>query len=871
MQRLPWWKRLIDHLRGKPGERHDTEAAREEFQRRYHALRLLLASNTRALKSMAAMEQAVIDDRLFGMTFVRSHCTAVGVNVFKMVRNLDVLAPERYSLLFERLEEIQRRIDLEIAALPLPSDTPLVMPMSAVEHRHLDVTGSKMANLGEIANNVGLNVPDGFVITTAAYQRVIEANDLQPEIDRLLQTHQGEKLDELYALSSTLQQLILSAEVPADVAAAIDSAAGEIVEPALDTTFAMRSSALGEDSADASFAGQYESLLNLRRSNLVASYLEIVASKYTPQAMQYRLQRGLRDDDVAMSVGCLEMVDARSGGVAYTGNPGDLEDDSVFISSAWGLPKAIVDGRFASDLVIVNRADPPEIISRDIGDKKTRFVLHHREGVRRAEVAPDLRQQSSLTDAEALAIADAAIELERHFSTPVDVEWAMSDDDRVVILQCRPFSQSKKASTRELPADTPPPLVRAGVSASPGAAAGVVCRVNRDADALSFPEGAVLVLSQPLPRWAALLGRTAAVVAEEGGLAGHLATIARELGVPALLGAGPLDTLENGIEVTVDASGRSVYPGHVQALISSGGVRSESIPDNPIRQTLKRALRHISPLHLIDPDGIDFKPANCQTLHDITRFCHEQAVREIFAFGSESEFPEFASKQLHHNVPMQWWILDLGGGFKRTIDGKYVHLDDIACQPMLALWDGMVAIPWDGPPAISGRGLASVLFQATANPALSSPFKKPYANRNYFIISKHFMNLQSRFGFHFTNVEALAGERTEENYLSFSFKGGAADGQRKAGRARLIGDLLEELSFETTVTNDVVTARRTNVDASAVELGLRVVGYLLMHTRQLDMIMNDPAAVKHYRAKMQKDIDRIIADREHSGEVSSPS
>jgi pyruvate,water dikinase len=176
---------------------------------------------------------------------------------------------------------------------------------------------------------------------------------------------------------------------------------------------------------------------------------------------------------------------------------------------------------------------------------------------------------------------------------------------------------------------------------------------------------------------------------------------------------------------------------------------------------------------------------------------------------------------------------------------------------MLALWDGMVAVAWEGPPAVSGRGLASVLFEATANPALSSPFKKPYANRNYFIISKHFVNLQSRFGFHFTNVEALAGERPEENYLSFSFKGGAADHERKVGRARLIGELLADLGCDINIIEDMVTARRTNLGQPEVEQGLRIVGYLLMHTRQLDMIMNQPAAVDHYRAKMKTDIDSL--------------
>jgi len=307
-----WLQGLLDRFRGGPPEQPDPEEARNLFQRRYHALRLLLAANTRALNAMAIMEQAAIDGSAFGMTFVRSHATAVGVNVFKMVRNLDILAPEKYALLFDRLQEIQGRIDNDLATVPPQENLPPVLPMHEVRHAHIDVAGSKMATLGEVANAIGLAVPDGFVITTSAYQRLISANDLQPEISRLLQAYQSEELDELFVLASKLQQLILAAEVPPEIADAIEAAADAVnTEP--DGTFAMRSSALGEDAAGVSFAGQYESLLNIRRSHLVASYLEVVATKYTPQAMQYRKQRGIRDDQGAMSVGCLEMVDARSG------------------------------------------------------------------------------------------------------------------------------------------------------------------------------------------------------------------------------------------------------------------------------------------------------------------------------------------------------------------------------------------------------------------------------------------------------------------------------------------------------------------------------------------------------------------------------
>jgi pyruvate,water dikinase len=158
---------------------------------------------------------------------------------------------------------------------------------------------------------------------------------------------------------------------------------------------------------------------------------------------------------------------------------------------------------------------------------------------------------------------------------------------------------------------------------------------------------------------------------------------------------------------------------------------------------------------------------------------------------------------------------------------------------------------------MSGRGFASVLFEATANPALATPFRKPYAQQNYFMISSSFMNLQSRFGFHFAAVEAVIGEREPENYLSFSFKGGAADEARRSARVRLICEILAERGFSVTARTDHATARLAALPADAMDTKLEAVGYLIMHTRQLDMVMGDPGAAAHYAAKIRGDLDRL--------------
>ncbi len=841
------------------------------FRTRYHDFRLLLAANNKALELMAEMETAKAGERIFGMAFVRARSTAMLVNVLKMTKHLGRLAPDKYPSLNSRFGEIQSAMNALLSQTREARTDRFIVPVTRIDRELADEVGGKMANLGEIRNRVGLPVPPGFGITAAAYHRFLQHNDLQSEIDRLVQTLEKDRLDQVFVLSSRIRQKIVAAELPDDVAQAIHDAYDTLQDATkTEIKVAMRSSSVAEDTAGLSFAGQYSSALNVDRDGLLEAYQEIVASKYSAQAIQYRFIRGLSDRDLPMAVGCIAMVDALAGGVAYSCSALDTCNDNVHIIATWGLPKAVVEGKTAIDRFEISRAAPRRTVDRNIDRKDVRIVCRDGEGVVTQPVDDDRADQPSLTDEQIASITGAALQLEEHYGTAQDIEWAIDPAGELVILQSRPLRRVEQdrleqpATAAELTEkDQPLPEAKViacgGIRVSPGVATGPVHWVRREADSLTFPDGAILAVEHPEPRWAALLDRATGLIATRGSIAGHLATVAREYGRPALFAlCKHVDRLEQGLEITLDADGQVIYLGTVQELLARQAKPMQRLMlGSPVHQTLTRLLEHITPLTLLDPDSPDFRSRNCQTLHDITRFCHEMSVREMFRFGKDHRLPERASKQLYYNVPMQWWVLNLDDGFHHEVKDKYVKLPDIACQPMLTLWNGMTAIPWDGPPRGSGRGLASVLFEATANPALSTPYRKPYATRNYFMISKHFMNLQSRFGFHFTTVETMMGDRDRENYIRFMFKGGAADLDRRIARVHFIGDLLNDHGFTVDRKDDTVLGRLTDVDYATLDNRLRTIGYLLMHTRQLDMIMADPVAVRRYRAKMDQDIEKL--------------
>jgi pyruvate,water dikinase len=721
-----------------------------------------------------------------------------------------------------------------------------------------------MANLGEMKNRLNIRTPEGFVITSAAYEMFLSANDLQAEIDKRFQATEKDRISNLYALSSEVQQLILRADVPPELRDDIYRAVGDMeAKTTHRAMLALRSSALGEDAPETSFAGQYQSILNVGIESILDAYKEVVASKYAIQAVNYRLNRGFRDEDIAMCVGCTEMVDAVAGGVMYSCNPVDKSDDSIYINAAWGLPKTVVDGSGACDLFVVSRKKPMKIEHTEIKIKEQKFVCFPKEGICRMELTGDIKSQPCITEDQAILLAETAVRIETHYGVPQDIEWAISRNGSITMLQCRPLQQLKETnrnvSLRESTDKKRLLIADKGVTASPGAACGMVFPVNKSVDILSFPEGAVLVSRQALPIWASLLSRAAAVVTEQGGFAGHLANVAREFGVPALFSVpNAVDKLKAGDVITVDADTLSIYKGKVESLLAKPEAKENLMMGSPIFNTLQQASRHMVPLNLLDPNSPEFHPRNCRTMHDLTRFIHEKSVSEMFNFGKTHDFSERSSKQLYYNVPMQWWILNLDDGFKEEVAGKYVRLENICSIPMRAFWDGYAAIEWEGPPPIDGKGLLSVMFGSTMNPALTSGIRSRFADRNYFMISKNYCSLNSRLGYHFSTLEALISERASENYISFQFNGGAADNDRRIKRVHFIRDLLVEYGFRADVREDHLIARVEGYDSSFMIERLKILGYLSLHTRQLDMIMSNVSITQYYQSKIKQDIERLL-------------
>ncbi len=831
------------------------EELRTDFTKRYAHFRSLLTANNNALQAMAELEKVYYNGESYRMAFVRSKISAILINVYKMIHNILAMSDGKYTELEPIFEKISNDINDIVERKRNFQQGPFIVELSEVRRKDKDQVGEKMANLGEISSLPGIMIPQGFVITASATRHFLTLNHIA-EINRLLQVLDPEKLDDLYKSCEDMQKIVMNTTLPPDLEKSLHFHFNQLENNSSPgCKVALRSSALGEDTAGVSFAGLYSTFLHVDKSMISETYKKVIASKYGPRAIAYRRKRGYRHEDIEMCVGCLVMVDALVSGVLYSRDPEEEESEVMRINATSGIARGVVDGTTVTDLYLVSREQPFPVVHCEMRQGRDTEMEH-------AEDA------GSLTSVQINKLAQTALQLEKHFGKPQDIEWSYDRQGELYILQSRPIPVSKKEpSQRAQP--TPavsetgePPFLFGGICASGGIASGEVFLVDSDEQMHKFPKGGVLVVRHPLPEWAPLLGRASAVVAENGSEAGHLATVSREFGIPALFSlAKAMQSLVSGQIITINSAARAIYQGRREDLFHLNSVKRDIMAGSPVQRIVTEALQHITPLNLNDPASTHFKSTWCETLHDITRFCHEKSVSEMFNYGKEHKFDKGTAKRLVGDVPLEWWVIDLADGFRPGLDSKNksVRIADIVSLPMQAIWSGISAVPWEGPPPMSARGFGSIIFQSAMRPDLDPSVPSALTTKNYFLVSKNFCNLNVRLGYHYAMIEAYLSDLLTESYVTFRFKGGAADMRRKAVRAKLLADILLRYDFRVELRSDSLLARIKKQSIEYLERRLQILGYLTTHSRQLDMVMDQPQAVEQYREKFLKDIEEMLS------------
>lgn len=467
----------------------------------------------------------------------------------------------------------------------------------------VDRVGGKNASLGEMISqlsNAGVSVPDGFATTAQAYRDFLDQSGLNQRIQDMLKGLDIDDVKKLAEVGKEIRQAIVDTPFPGPLNEAISEAYAKMIDGNPAMACAVRSSATAEDLPDASFAGQQETFLNINGlDNIMIAIKEVFASLYNDRAIAYRVHKGFEHADVALSAGIQRMVRSETGaaGVMFTMDTESGFDGVVFITASYGLGETVVQGAVNPDEFYVHKAtlakDRPAVLRRNLGSKLIKMVYGSEaaagKSVETVEVPEADRNQFCINDDEVMSLARQALIIEKHYGRPMDIEWARDGDDgKLYIVQARPETVKSRESAnmmeRYLLKEKGEVLCE-GRSIGQRIGAGPVRVIAGIADMDQVQKGDVLVTDMTDPDWEPVMKRASAIVTNRGGRTCHAAIIARELGIPAVVGCGDAtERLTSGQDVTVScAEGDTgmVYAGQLNFDISRNQL--DSMPELPFK------------------------------------------------------------------------------------------------------------------------------------------------------------------------------------------------------------------------------------------------------------------------------------------------
>ncbi|MEK6850782.1 MAG: phosphoenolpyruvate synthase [Nanoarchaeota archaeon] len=453
---------------------------------------------------------------------------------------------------------------------------------SEMSNKDVAIAGGKGASLAEMSNHK-FPIPPGFVITAQAYSYFIEKSGIANKIKEILSDIDIEDTKKLDEKAKEIKELIVSAEMPEEMQEEIIEAyeildvdrpnAGRVKKGALDILksahekpfVAVRSSATTEDLADASFAGQQESFLNIKgNQQLLSSVKKCLASLFNARAIYYRIKKGFSPDAAQLAVVVQKMIDSDKSGVIFSKNP-TSDKGEIVIEAVWGLGEGIVSGAIKPDHYEVDPdLDKFKIKKEDISIKKTAVVRNSSGETISIKLTEERAKQQVLNSFEIKMLSQYAKNLEEHYKKPQDIEFAIEGKE-IYIVQSRPITTSFSASVKK---DISGKVLLTGLGASPGIGTGIVKIIHNLSEQEKIKKGDVLVTEMTNPDMVVSMQKAAAIITDEGGITSHAAIVSREMGIPCIVGTNEATTtLQDGTYVTVDGNAGKVYEGKGETKI----------------------------------------------------------------------------------------------------------------------------------------------------------------------------------------------------------------------------------------------------------------------------------------------------------------
>ena len=787
------------------------------LQTTYVAFQKLLACDGRCHEMMAELERLYYQGNKEDFCKISLKYDTLAENVAGMVENLDRMSPGAYTDLPAYFRKIDFYARFFLAPPTLQTGEPFVLRLSD-NAINTELTGAKTSTLVKLSQDLNLTIPEGFVISANCFSYLLEYNNLRPAINALLAKIDLQSIGELSEISSQIKEKIENSKIPPDIKIVIQKAQQNIQKKCSpNQLFAVRSSALNED-GQCSFAGQYSSYLNISPDQIIHNYLKVLSSKYSPEALAYRIHSGLSDEETPMAVLVLGMVDPLAAGVIYTGDPAGVKKNTLFIHAVKGLGDAVVSGTVIPDVYEIS--------------KENNQLLN-----------TPLPTDSPITEAQILTLSTCGQKIETHFQEMQDIEWAMEHDGTLIFLQSRAlrlYNQEKKPELDVIP-KTENALFNAGVMAASGIATGNSWCLTSEHPVDTIEQGVILIIDETLPSYVKILHQVNGVVARLGSSAGHFATVCREFGVPLLLGVGDvIQLIKHNQNITLSADETTVYSG-IDVKLSQkipGYKRQKNLP---FYRKLRSVLDFVTPLKLVDPNAKDFTADSCRSFHDIIRFSHEKAVQAMFSIGDRCSGIKGGKKKLQTSLPFEVYMVDVDGGMEQSAASmSEITVDLIRSAPFKALWRGLnhSDIIWDDKTYYDWKSYDKMVMSD------AFAFQSSADSASYAVLGTYYLNMNIRFGYHFTVIDALCEPDSNSNYCSMRFAGGGGEFAGRELRIIYLTKVLNRLGFEVNVKGDLLDAKISGRSAPVLEHKIESLGKLFGTAKQMDMLLKNVAMVE---------------------------